>query len=73
MKSFTIEDLEEALDDVLPDGFVFETNDSGQIVIVTNLTEDEDGRLIPVDSDDSEDYDEDCEEYDDEKSYGDDD
>lgn len=59
MKSMTLEDLEEVLDDIFPNGFQIETDDDGQIIVCTNLTEDEDGNLVPLD--------EDCDESDDEE------
>lgn len=42
------EELEEALDDLLPPGFSIETDKHGQIIILTNLRQDEDGELFPV-------------------------
>lgn len=42
------EELEEALDDLLPPGFAIETDKHGQIIILTNLQQDEDGELFPV-------------------------
>jgi hypothetical protein len=41
------EELEEALDDLLPPGYSIETDKRGQIVILTNLRQDEDGELFP--------------------------
>jgi hypothetical protein len=39
------EELEEALDDILPPGYSIETNKHGQIIILSNLRQDEDGEL----------------------------
>jgi hypothetical protein len=61
----TLEDLEEALENILQCGFQIETDNDGQIVIYTGLTEIDDGELVPIDeSSDNEDYDEDMESYD---------
>lgn len=46
------EELEEALDELLPPGYAIETNKQGQIVILTNLRQDEDGELFPISDDD---------------------
>jgi hypothetical protein len=51
----TLEDLEEALEDVFPNGFQLTTDDDGQIVILTGLMQDEDGDLVEYESDDEED------------------
>jgi hypothetical protein len=51
-------ELEEALEDLLPNGFSIETDKRGQIIIFTALKEDEDGGdLIEFDSDEDEDLD----------------
>jgi hypothetical protein len=42
------EELEEALDDLLPPGFSIETDKYGQIIILTNLRQDEDGELYTI-------------------------
>lgn len=61
----TLIDLEEALESVFELGFRIETDDDGQIVIHTGLTENEEGDLVPVGGVDSE-----CEEFDnDHESY----
>jgi hypothetical protein len=44
-----LEELEEALEEFLPAGFAIETNSKGQLVIYTNLKQDEDGELISMD------------------------
>ncbi|HEY5267564.1 MAG TPA: hypothetical protein VII94_00315 [Candidatus Saccharimonadales bacterium] len=49
-----IEDLEEALADVLPGSFSIETNKHGHIIIHTSLIQDEDGELVPLDSEEDE-------------------
>lgn len=46
-----IEDLEEALSDILPVGFQIETNKKGQLVILTGLIQDDDGELVSMDAD----------------------
>jgi hypothetical protein len=45
MNVTTIEDLEEALVDILGDGFQIDQDNHGQIIIYTGLCEDEDGEL----------------------------
>lgn len=52
-----IEELEEALAEILPAGFQIDTNKHGQIIISTNLTQDDDGELIDFESDEDEDLD----------------
>lgn len=52
-----IEDLEEALDDLLPGGFSIETNSKGEVIIYTGLKQDEDGELAPMDVEEDEDFD----------------
>lgn len=47
-KIMNLEELEEALEDILPPGFEIETNSKGQIVIYTGLKQDEDGELISL-------------------------
>jgi hypothetical protein len=51
------EELEEALDDLFPGGFSIETDNHGQLVIYTGLTEDDEGELIPIDLEEDEDVD----------------
>lgn len=46
-----IEDLEEALSDILPVGFQIETNKKGQLIILTGLIQDDDGELVSIDAD----------------------
>lgn len=53
----TLEELEEALSDILPNGFSIEADSHGQIIVYTNLTEDEDGELIDFEGEDDEDPD----------------
>jgi hypothetical protein len=68
----TLEDLEEALEELFPNGFELTTDDDGQIVILTGLMQDEDGELVEFESDDDEeeeeeeDFDSDEDEEDDE-------
>jgi hypothetical protein len=55
MNVTTIEELEEALVDVLGDGFSIETDNHGQLIIYTGLCEDLDGELVEfVDDEDLE-------------------
>jgi len=51
------EELEEALDDLFPGGFSIETDNHGQLVIYTGLTEDDEGELIPIDIEEDEEID----------------
>lgn len=44
----SIEELEEALEDVLPAGFSIETDKNGRIIIFTNYHENEDGELVDI-------------------------
>lgn len=44
----SIEELEEALEDVLPAGFSIETDKNGRIIIFTNYRENEDGELVDI-------------------------
>lgn len=60
-----IEELEEALEEILPPGFEIETNSKGQLVIYTNLKQDDDGELVSMD-DSEEDVDPDFERLEDE-------
>jgi hypothetical protein len=41
-----LEELEEALEEVLPNGFQIETDNHGQIIIYTGLRQDDDGELV---------------------------
>ena len=41
------EELEESLDEVLQPGYSIETDKRGQLIILTNLRQDEDGELFP--------------------------
>ena len=56
-----IEELEEALDELLPNRFSIEHLNNGQIVIYTGLIQDDDGELVPSEIEESEDLDEDTE------------
>jgi hypothetical protein len=55
----TLEELEEALEDILPPGFHIETNTAGELIIHTRLTQDDDGELIDFEDDEDLDEDED--------------
>jgi hypothetical protein len=46
-----IEELEEALEDILPAGFQIETDNHGQLIIYTGLAQDDDGELVDFESD----------------------
>jgi hypothetical protein len=46
-----LSDLEEALAEILPSGFSVQNNKRGQIVILTNLFENESGELEEFESD----------------------
>jgi hypothetical protein len=59
-----IEELEEALKELMP-GFQIETDNEGQLVVYTGLTEDEDGELLPIDEDDESSFDEETEQLED--------
>lgn len=50
-----IEDLEEALQEILPAGFQIETGKRGELIIFTNLIQDEDGELVDFEGDEDED------------------
>jgi hypothetical protein len=50
-------ELEEALEELLPSGFVIETNRKGEVIIRTNCRKDDDGELISLDEDFDEDED----------------
>jgi len=52
-----IDELEEALDELFPGGFSIETNKHGQVIVFTNLKQDEDGELLPFDSEEDEEID----------------
>ena len=56
-----IEELEEALDELFPNGFSIEYDNHGQVVIYTGLKkqddDDGDGDLIPIDVEEDEDLD----------------
>lgn len=53
-----IEELEEALEDILPAGFQIDTDNHGQIIIYTGLQQDDDGELVDfVNEDEEEDLD----------------
>ena len=66
-----LEDLEEAMEEILPAGFSIETNSKGEIVIYTNMKRDDDGELISMD-DYEEDADSDFERLEDEDELEDD-
>jgi hypothetical protein len=49
-----IDELEEALSEVLPAGFQIDTDVNGQVIILTGLSQDEDGDLLKFESEDDE-------------------
>lgn len=51
----TLEDLEEALEEVLTNGFEIDVDSNGQIIIFTGLMQDEDGELVEFEGDDDDD------------------
>jgi hypothetical protein len=46
-----LEELEEALEEIFPNGFQIETDNHGQIIIYTGLSQDEDGELVDFEED----------------------
>jgi len=58
-----LEELEEELEAILPGHFRIDTDNNGQIIILTGLQEDDDGELVECDleGDDDEEFDEDFE------------
>ena len=61
----TLEDLEEALQEILPTGFEIDVATNGQIIIYTGLSQDDDGQLVEFEYDE----DEDDEEFDPDMEY----
>ena len=55
MSVSNLEELEEALSEILPRGFTIETDDNGQLVIYTGLSSDEDGELMEFEGDEDDD------------------
>jgi hypothetical protein len=51
----TLDDLEEMLAEVLPGGFQIETDEDGQLVVLTGLTENEDGEIVSFEGEEEED------------------
>lgn len=47
-----MEELEEALNEILPSGFSIETDSHGQIIIFTGLAQEDDGELVDFEGDD---------------------
>jgi len=73
-----LDDLEDALNEILPGGFSIESTKEGEIVIFTHLMEDDDGELVDLELDEDDDfhkenYDDEDEEFSDEDDdeYGD--
>ncbi|MGI0058750.1 MAG: hypothetical protein ACREBJ_03185 [Nitrosotalea sp.] len=52
-----IDELEEALDALFPGGFSIETNSHGELIVLTGLSQDDDGELSPMDVEEDEDID----------------
>lgn len=51
----TYEELEEALQDILGNGYQIDKDNHGQIIIYTGLREEDDGELVEFESDDDDD------------------
>jgi hypothetical protein len=49
-----IEELEEALEEILPAGFQIETDNHGQLIIYTGLSQDDDGELVDFEGEEDE-------------------
>lgn len=49
-----IEELEEALEEILPNGFHVEIAENGELIIHTGLRQDDDGELVDFDGDEDE-------------------
>ena len=58
--------LEDSLADILPAGFSFGQDRHGQLVIYTNLVEEEDGELVSFEGDEEIDFDPDLQQLEDE-------
>jgi hypothetical protein len=56
-----LEELEEALVDILPSGFHMGTDKQGQVIIYTALREEDDGELVDFEDEEEEDADPDLE------------
>jgi hypothetical protein len=63
----TLEELEEALEEIFPNGFEISTDDNGQLIIYTHLTQDDDGELMEFEGDEDEDEDDEDDEDDDDE------
>lgn len=62
-----LEELEEALSEILPTGFTIETDKHGQIIICTGLCQEEDGELVDFEDDEEDpDFDDEFEQLEDE-------
>lgn len=62
MNVTNIEELEEALEEILGSNFRIEQDKKGQIVIFTGLTQDDDGELLELDDEEEDiEFDEDSE------------
>ena len=57
-------ELEHILDEALPSGFTIETDDDGQIIIMTGLMENEDGDLVSSNDEEEIEEDPDIESFD---------
>ncbi len=62
-----LEELEEALSDILPGDFHIDTDKHGEVIIFTGLRQDDDGELVGTDQDEEDtDFDPDFEPLEDE-------
>jgi hypothetical protein len=61
-----LDELSDALEEILPAGFSISVDDDNQVIIETGLVEDEENELVPMDgaADEDSDFDEDTESYD---------
>lgn len=69
----TLEELEEALEEIFPNGFEIDVDDNGQLVIYTGLSQNDDGELVEFNSEEYEDDDEELEDDEDMESLDEDD
>lgn len=61
-----IDELEEALDELFPNGYSIDTDSDGKIIVYTNLIKGDDGELLPFNEEESDDFDPDTDPLEDE-------